>query len=82
MGGGEFDGQGIRCSGGDGETRSGVKRIRAADGWAEGLQNPVMHSPAFVSEVRRQCLALRGSPAEAEALIFAEEAAGLVEGWA
>ena len=66
--------------GGDGEPCARVKRMRAADGRTARSQNPDMHSPAFVSEVRRQCLALRGSPAEA--LIFAEEAAGLVEGWA
>mgnify|MGYP000864184900 FL=1 len=68
--------------GGDGEPCARVKRMRAADGRTARSQNPDMHSPAFVAEVRRQCLALKGSPAEAEALIFAEEAAGLVEGWA
>ena len=70
------------AQGGDSETRFGVKRMRAADGRTVRPQNPGMHSPAFVAEVRRQCLALKGSPAEAEALIFAEEAAGQVEGWA
>jgi hypothetical protein len=42
---------------------------------------PDTRSPEFVAEVRRQCLALKGDPAEAEILKLTEEAASLVEGW-
>jgi len=34
----------------------------------------------FIADLRRQCLALRGDAHEAEAIRFADEAAGYVEG--
>lgn len=57
------------------------ERMRAAGLRPVQFWVPDTRSPEFVAEVRRQCLALKGDPAEAEILKLTEEAASLVEGW-
>jgi hypothetical protein len=43
---------------------------------------PDTRSSLLVDELRRQCLALKGTHAERDAVGFSEQAAALVEGWA
>ena len=42
---------------------------------------PDTRSPEFAAQLREQCRALQGDPAEVEALRFTEAAAGHVEDW-
>ncbi|MDH4483020.1 MAG: antitoxin MazE family protein [Rhodoferax sp.] len=62
-------------------TRS-RERMRAAGLRPVQFWVPDTRLQGFALEVQRQCLALRGDAAEANALHFTEAAAGLVEGWA
>ena len=57
------------------------ERMRAAGLRPVQFWVPDTRSPEFVAQVRQQCQALKGDPAEAEALRHTEEAASLVEGW-
>lgn len=56
-------------------------RLRAAGLRPLQLWVPDTRTPEFAHDLRRQCMALRNDPAEADALRFAEEAATRVEGW-
>lgn len=56
-------------------------RLRAAGLRPVQLWVPDTRTPEFATEVRCQCLSLKGDKAEAEVLRFTEEAATQVEGW-
>lgn len=57
------------------------ERMRAAGLRPVQFWVPDTRSPEFVAQVRQQCQALKGDPAEADVLRFTEEAAIRVEGW-
>ena len=57
------------------------ERMRAAGLRPVQFWVPDTRSPSFVADVRTQCMALRDDSQEHEAMHFAEEAAGHVEGW-
>lgn len=57
------------------------ERMRAADLRPVQFWVPDTRVEGFIADPRMQCLALRGDAHEAEAIRFAEEAAGYVEGW-
>ena len=57
------------------------ERMRAAGLRPVQFWVPDTRAEGFIADLRMQCLALRGDSHEAEAIRFAEEAAGYVEGW-
>ena len=57
------------------------QRMRAAGLRPVQFWVPDTRAADFAEQVRQQCLKLKGDPAEADVLAFAEEAAGQVEGW-
>jgi hypothetical protein len=57
------------------------QRMRAAGLRPVQFWVPDTRSPEFAARVREQCQSLKGDPAEAEVLRFAEEAAAHIEGW-
>jgi hypothetical protein len=57
------------------------ERMRAAGLRPVQFWVPDTRVEGFIADLRRQCLALRGDAHEAEAIRFADEAAGYVEGW-
>lgn len=57
------------------------ERMRAAGLRPVQLWVPDTRSPEFTAQVRKQCQNLKGDQAEAEVLLFTEEAASHVEGW-
>lgn len=57
------------------------ERMRAAGLRPVQFWVPDTRSPEFTAQLRKQCRSLRGDPAEADVLRFAEEAASHVEGW-
>ncbi|MBU6441955.1 MAG: antitoxin MazE family protein [Betaproteobacteria bacterium] len=57
------------------------ERMRAAGLRPVQFWVPDTRSPAFVAQLREQCLALRGDAEEADVLRFTEEAASQVEAW-
>jgi hypothetical protein len=56
-------------------------RMRAAGLRPVQFWVPDTRSAELIAQIRRQCAALKGDPAEADALRFAEHAAASVEGW-
>ena len=57
------------------------ERMRAAGMRPVQFWVPDTRLPGFAADVRMQCLALKEDSHEAEAIGFAQEAAGQVEGW-
>ena len=57
------------------------ERMRAAGLRPVQFWVPDTRLPEFAAQVRRQCQNLKGDPAEAVALRFAEAAASRIEGW-
>jgi len=57
------------------------ERMRAAGLRPVQFWVPDTRLPEFAAQVRRQCQTLKGDPAEAVALRFAEAAASRIEGW-
>ena len=57
------------------------ERMRAAGMRPVQFWVPDTRLPGFAADVRMQCLALKEDSQEAEAIGFAQEAAGQVEGW-
>lgn len=57
------------------------ERMRAAGLRPVQFWVPDTRLPGFAADVRMQCLALKEDSHEAEAIGFAQEAAGQVEGW-
>jgi hypothetical protein len=57
------------------------QRLRAAGLRPVQVWVPDTRNPTFAEQIRRQCLALKGDPAEADALRFTEAAATDIEGW-
>ena len=57
------------------------ERMRAAGMRPVQFWVPDTRLPGFAADVRMQCLALKGDSHEAEAIGFAQGAAGQVEGW-
>ena len=57
------------------------ERMRAAGLRPIQFWVPDTRTPEFAAEVRSQCKELQGDPAEADVLLFTEEAAAHIEGW-
>lgn len=57
------------------------QRMRAAGFRPVQFWVPDTRTDDFVERIRQQCLKLKGDLAELDALRFAEEAAGQIEGW-
>lgn len=57
------------------------ERLRAAGLRPVQFWVPDTRAPGFAAQVRRQCQALKGDAAEAEAIGFAEAVAATTEGW-
>ena len=53
-----------------------AKGLRLVQFWV-----PDTRSPSFIDDLRSQCLALRGDPAEAEVLKFSEQATQKIDRW-
>lgn len=56
--------------------RMRVAGLRPVQFWV-----PDTRAPNFAAQVRQQCQALKGDPAEADVLCFTEEAASHTDGW-